>query len=184
MAQAEIMLIRRLRELTRSLLFNSLTARIVVDGIYSGFWNFRKQKYTRVKRCFEEAYLESKSSFIGQKTEFSNNPVMPHGLHGIHISAGAKIGRDVVIFQNVTIGSNTLADSKRQGAPIIGDNVLIGAGAAVIGKVRIGNNCRIGANCIVTKDMPDNTTAVIGDIRFIQHNKPLDNSFYSWDQLK
>ena len=55
----------------------------------------------------------------------------------------------------------------RGGAPVIGDNVLIGAGAKIIGGVRIGSNVRIGAGCVVAKDVPDGATVVMGDIKLI-----------------
>ncbi|MFC2064935.1 serine O-acetyltransferase [Chloroflexota bacterium] len=45
---------------------------------------------------------------------------------------------------------------EREGYPVIGDNVYIGPGAKIIGKVHVGNNVAIGANCVVTKDVPDN----------------------------
>ena len=80
----------------------------------------------------------------------------------------------------VTIGSNTLVDSKGQGAPTIGDNVYIGAGAKIIGKVTIGNNVRIGANCVVTKDVPDNTTVVSAPIRFIEKTEKMNNIFVKY----
>ncbi len=115
--------------------------------------------------------------YIPIVNEISNPIVFPHGLNGIFISKGAKIGKNCVTFQQVTIGSNTLADSKNRGAPTIGDNVYIGAGAKIIGNVRIGNNCRIGANCVVVKDLPDNSTVVLGENRIIRHEKPKDNTF-------
>lgn len=62
------------------------------------------------------------------------------------------------------------------GAPIIEDECYIGSGAKIIGKCRIGHNSRIGANCVVVKDIPPNTTAVLGNIRFIQHKSECDNS--------
>lgn len=86
--------------------------------------------------------------------------MFPHNLHGIFISGEAVIGKNVVIFQNVTIGSNTLIDSKGFGAPIIGDNCYIGAGAAIIGKVIVGDNVRIGANMIVYTDVPSNSLVI------------------------
>lgn len=101
----------------------------------------------------------------------------PHGLTGIHISVGAKIGTGCTIYQHAIIGSNTMPDSKNQGFPTIGDNVFIGAGAMIIGNVKIGNNVRIGANAIVTKDVPDNSVVVLSGLRVIEKSEPLDNKF-------
>lgn len=63
-----------------------------------------------------------------------NRFLTPHGFYGIFISQRAKIGYGCTIYQHVTIGSNDL------GAPTIGNNCLIGAGAKIIGNVSIGNN--------------------------------------------
>ena len=76
-----------------------------------------------------------------------------HG-HSLEINA-KQIGKNLHVFQNVTIGSrNTPA------TPIIGDNVTIGAGAVVLGDIKIGNNVKIGANAVVVDDIPDNCTVV------------------------
>ena len=107
----------------------------------------------------------------------SNKIVFPHGLCGIFISSDAIIGENCVIFQQVTIGSNTLSDSKSKGAPKFGNNCYIGAGAKIIGNVCIGDNVRIGANTVVTKDITNNSTVVGASIRIINHNKELDNHF-------
>lgn len=69
------------------------------------------------------------------------------------------------------------------GAPTIGDNVYIGAGAKIIGGVMIGNNVRIGANCVVFKDVPDNTTVVMGQPRYISKEN-INNKFVSIDMLE
>jgi serine O-acetyltransferase len=102
-------------------------------------------------------------------------PVFPHGLSGIFLSNGAKIGKNCVIFHQVTIGSNSLPDSPGHGAPVIGDDVYIGCGAKIIGNVRVGSNVRIGANCVVTRDVPDNATVVLEKPRVIVHAEPRDN---------
>ena len=90
----------------------------------------------------------------------------PHGFYGIFISQRAKVGEGCVIYQQVTIGSNDLQNSPG-GAPTIGNNCLIGAGAKIIGNVNIGNNVRIGANTIVVDDVPDNSTVVMNKPRVI-----------------
>ena len=110
-------------------------------------------------------------------TSISDNIVFPHGIYGIFISQGAQIGDNCTIFHQVTIGSNTLPDSKYFGSPKIGKNVYIGAGAKIIGNVTIGDNVRIGANAVVTKDIPDNATVVQASPRIILHNEVRDNRF-------
>lgn len=71
-----------------------------------------------------------------------------------------KIGKNFKTKHNVTIGNN------RGGIPIIGDNVFVGVGAVVVGKIKIGNNVQIGANAVVTKDVPDNAV-VVGNPAYI-----------------
>ena len=61
----------------------------------------------------------------------------------------------------------TIAGGSETAKVIIGDNVMIGAGAKIIGPCRIGNNVKIGANAVVAKDVPDNCT-VVGTMRIIQ----------------
>ena len=91
----------------------------------------------------------------------------PHSFSGIFISSESTVGEGCTIYQQVVIGSNKIKESKGYGAPVIGNNVLIGAGAKIIGGVKIGNNVRIGANCCVTVDVPDNATVVMEKPRII-----------------
>ena len=72
----------------------------------------------------------------------------------IVVNGGTVIGDNVNISQGVTIGQTNRG--KRKGVPVIGNGVYIGPGAKVIGKVTIGNNVAIGANAVVTEDVPDN----------------------------
>lgn len=119
-------------------------------------------------------------SFLPLSKTISNRIVYPHGLSGIFISNGATVEDGCVIFQQVTIGSNTLSDSKNEGFPKIGKNCYIGAGAKIIGNVKIGNNVRIGANTVVTKDVPDNVTVVGAKCRVIEHDYELKNQFVAY----
>jgi len=75
---------------------------------------------------------------------------------GVMVSASAVIGSNCTLRQNVCIGTRYGDDD----APHIGDNVDFGVGAVVIGRIRVGNNVRIGANAVVLTDIPDNSTAV------------------------
>jgi len=76
---------------------------------------------------------------------------------GIVISGDAVIGDDVVIRQGVTIGLRTKGN---RGSPTIGDRVDIGAGAKLLGSIRIGHDAVIGANAVVLTDVPDGALAV------------------------
>ena len=128
--------------------------------------------------------LNRYNSFIGLNAKIGKNIIFPHGLNGIFISNGAEIGDNCVIFHQVTIGSNNLEGSKRNGSPKIGNNVYIGAGAKIIGNVKVGDNVRIGANCVVSKDVEANSTIVLGENRIIKHNNKLKNEFVKWSERK
>lgn len=88
---------------------------------------------------------------------FESPPFLPHGLNGIVISRNARIGYGATILQQVTIGVKRLEEPE---TPEIGNNVFIGAGAKIIGGIKVGNNVIIGANAVVNKDVPDNAIVV------------------------
>lgn len=80
-----------------------------------------------------------------------------HGT-GIVIGETATIGDNCTIYHGVTLGGTGKDVNKRH--PDIGDNVMIGCGAKILGPIKIGNNVKIGANAVVTKDVQDNSTVV------------------------
>ena len=84
--------------------------------------------------------------------------------HTVGTVIGAlRIGRDAVIYHGVTLGAKEMDfgyDSKAR--PIIGDNVVIGSGAKVLGGITIGNNVIVGANAVVVESVPDNV--VVGGV--------------------
>lgn len=85
-----------------------------------------------------------------------------HGM-GVVVGQTAEIGNNVLIYSNVILGSRNGGLDKGYGAkrhPTIGDNVMIGAGAKILGSITIGNNVKIGANSVVLKNVPDNSTVV------------------------
>ncbi len=77
-----------------------------------------------------------------------------HGM-GVVIGATAVVGDDVMIYHGVTLGARTSEAKKRH--PTIGNNVVIGAGAKVLGDINIGERVRINANLVVTKSVPART---------------------------
>ncbi len=80
-----------------------------------------------------------------------------HG-HGVVVGETSEIGNDVHLYQGVTLGGTSLDKGKRH--PTIGNSVIIGAGAKVLGPIKIGDNARIGANAVVTKNVKENTSVM------------------------
>jgi serine O-acetyltransferase len=90
---------------------------------------------------------------IGRGADFGPGFVLIHS-NGVVINTGVRGGRDIFIEHQVTIGA------EKQQAPILGDDIFIGAGAKILGGVRIGSHVKIGANAVVTKNVPDGATVV------------------------
>lgn len=89
-----------------------------------------------------------------------------HGK-GVVIGETAEIGNDVVIYQGVTLGGTSTKRVKRH--PTLGDNIVIGCGAKILGNITIGDNCQIGANSVVIKNVPPNSTVVGIPARIVVH---------------
>lgn len=94
---------------------------------------------------------------ISYKTRIGSGFYIGH-FGGIIVNSNAVIGKNCNISHLVTLGITNRGEKK--GVPIICDNVYIGPGAKIIGNIRVGNNAAIGANCVVTKDVPDNAVVV------------------------
>ena len=148
---------------------------------YKSIWGLKRhlQGSKRRNKLLELTYghfFMRRGSFVGLDCELAGTPCLPHGIQGIFISNGARLGKDVVIFQQVTIGNNNLPGTRRPGSPTIGDRVYIGAGAKLVGGITIGDDCRIGANAVVYEDMPPNSVAVCAPTRILQ-KEGLDNTY-------
>ncbi len=83
--------------------------------------------------------------------------VIDHGT-GIVIGATAVIGDDCLLYQGVTLGGTGKDTGKRH--PTLGNNVMVGSGAKVLGPFKVGDNCKIAANSVVLKEVPPNCTVV------------------------
>lgn len=137
------------------------------------FWNLAHKLYRkgfrRLARFFEVLSMTISSHAVSAQIEIGDGSrFWHHGLGCVALQT-VHIGKNCVIFQNVTFG-NTLSDrpsqQNRGGYCSVGDNVMIGAGAVILGNIRIGNNVQIGANAVVTHDIPDNCVAVGVPARF------------------
>lgn len=133
------------------------------------FWRFYRLQKEAKHQFFRDifTFFMSRSAhrhggYVGPDTVFQDIPSLPHGLHGIFISRYAVIGKDCWIYQNVTLGE---VNGK---APVIGDGCFIGAGAIIVGDIRIGNNVKIGAGAVVSTDVADGCTVVSQPPRIIE----------------
>lgn len=100
--------------------------------------------------------------YVGPGAVILGPPLLPHGLHGIYISRYATIGADCRIYQNVTIGE------VNRKAPVVGSGCLIGAGAVLVGDIRIGDGAKIGAGTVVCQDIPAGSTVVAPPPRILK----------------
>lgn len=99
--------------------------------------------------------------YVGNGAVIKGELSLPHGLHGVFISRYAKIDEGCRIYQNVTIGE------VKHKAPEIGKNCLIGAGAIIVGDIKIGDNVKIGAGAVIFKDVPEGATVLSPEPRVI-----------------
>jgi len=83
--------------------------------------------------------------------------IIDHGM-GVVIGETAEIGDDVYMYHQVTLGGTSSERGKRH--PTIGSNVIIGAGAKILGAITVGDNARVGANAVVTRPVPAGTTVI------------------------
>ena len=100
-----------------------------------------------------------------------------HGV-GVVIGETTEIGDDVTLYQGVTLGGTGKDTGKRH--PTIGNNVMVGAGAKVLGPIKIGNNCKVAAGAVVLDNIPDDSTAVGVPARVVRRS---GEKLYDLDQV-
>jgi serine O-acetyltransferase len=91
---------------------------------------------------------------IPLETQIGGGLLLPHPI-GVVIHSKAVIGPNCLIFQQVTLGTRD-----EEGPPVLGGHVDVGAGAKILGNIRIGDHAKIGANAVVLSDVPEGATAV------------------------
>lgn len=134
-------------------------------GNYWALFRWREQCSRRVCRDILTFMLNRSAcrhgGYIGNGAVFRDEPLLPHGLRGIYISRYASVGMDCCIYQNVIIGE---VDGR---APQIGNHCMVGAGAILVGDIRIGDYVKIGAGTVVSTDIPSHATVVAQPARVI-----------------
>ena len=125
---------------------------------------FYKAGFDLVARILSQTVRFFTGIEIHPGAKIGKNLFIDHGM-GVVVGETSEIGDNVTIYHNVTLGgSSPSIDSERQRHekrhPTIGNDVVIGSGAQIIGPIKVGNNARIAANAVVVKDVPENATMV------------------------
>ena len=123
---------------------------------------FYKAGFDLIARIISQTIRFFTGIEIHPGAKIGKNLFIDHGM-GVVIGETSEIGDNVTIYHNVTLGgsspsidSESQRDEKRH--PTIGNDVVIGSGAQIIGPIKVGNNSRIAANAVVVKDVPENAT--------------------------
>ena len=135
------------------LLYNGLHAQI---SYRFSHW-FYRHKMQFIARWISQASKRRTGIEIHPAATIGRRLVIDHGT-GIVIGATAEIGDDCLLYQGVTLGGTGYAHGKRH--PTLGNNVMVGSGAKVLGPIRIGDNSKIAANSVVLREVPPNCTVV------------------------
>ena len=144
--------------------------RIEVLLTYPGLhalWGYRvahflwKRNLKLIARIFSNAVRTYTGIEIHPAATIGRRFFIDHGM-GVVIGETAIVGDDVMIYHDVTLGSKGFSHGKRH--PTIGDDVVIGAGARVLGNVSVGRGARISANAVITKDLPAREGAEPGEL--------------------
>jgi serine O-acetyltransferase len=142
-----------IRTLIRGLLSQGFQALIV----YRTFrWFYERRIPTQPLRFFIERFIEIITGISLPAQAKIGKGLRVHHFGGVIIHSAAVIGEDCTVYHGVTLGDI----GGRGGAPRVGDRVLIGAGAKLIGEIVIGNDCIIGANAVVLASVPTSHIAV------------------------
>ena len=138
---------------------NSLEVILTYPGLHA-VWGYRiahflwQVKLKLVARIYSNWIRAVTGIEIHPAAKIGRRFFIDHGM-GVVIGATAIVGDDVMIYHDVTLGARTGGSGKRH--PTIGNNVVIGAGARVLGDISVGNGVKIAANMVVTKSVPAST---------------------------
>jgi len=176
----------------RSIAYRDPAARNMFEVIllYPGF---HALIYHRIAHFFYNAHLFFVARLISQLSRFmtgieihpgatiGRGLFIDHGM-GIVIGETSEVGDDCTIYHNVTLGGTGHDIGKRH--PTLGNNVLVSAGAKILGPINIGDNARIGANSVVLKHVEPNATVVGVPGNVVRLNgRPVDKSSEALDQI-
>ena len=153
-------------------------SKLEVAVVYSGlhaiwFHRFTNWLWRRSLRFIARWFSQMMRSLTGIEihpgAKIGKGVFIDHGM-GVVIGETAEIGNDVTLYHGVTLGGTSLEKGKRH--PTIGDRVVIGAGAKILGNITIGDDSRIGANAVVVKSIPANSVVVGVPGQIVKRTQP------------
>ncbi|PPR26918.1 MAG: Serine acetyltransferase [Alphaproteobacteria bacterium MarineAlpha9_Bin4] len=153
--------------------------------LYSGFHAIIIYRIANLLWMLKLKFIAKFLSFLGRiltgieihpAAKIGNNMFIDHG-HGVVIGETSEIGDNVLIYHGVTLGGNSLEKGKRH--PTVGNNVIIGAGAKILGPLIIGDSARVGANAVVTKSVEAKTTVMGIPAKVIIKNKNNKEKYFT-----
>ena len=125
---------------------------------------FHERKHFFIARYISQRSRKKTGIEINPGATIGKGLFIDHGM-GVVIGETAEIGDNCTIYQNVTLGGTGKDKGKRH--PTVGNNVMIGAGAKILGPFTVGDNSKIAANSVVLKPVPQNSTAVGAPARIV-----------------
>lgn len=151
---------------------SAIEVMLLYNGLHATI-DYRIAHWFYLRRCFFIARAISQWSKMWTGIEIhpgatiGRRLVIDHGT-GIVIGETAEIGDDCLLYQGVTLGGTGKDKGKRH--PTLGNNVMVGAGARVLGPFKVGDNVKIAANAVVLETIPPNCTAVGVPARIVRRN--------------
>jgi serine O-acetyltransferase len=164
-------------------------SRLQVAVLYSGLhaiWAYRlTHRIHAAGMVFLARWLAQAARFltgveIHPAASIGRRFFIDHGM-GVIIGETAVLGDDVLLYQGVTLGGTGNESGKRH--PTLGDRVVVGAGAKVLGNIRIGSDTRVGANSVVLHDVPPHSTVVGIPGKVVRRRKGDENDVLSHQNL-
>lgn len=143
-------------------------------------WFFRREKYF-VARWISQRTVRKTGIEIHPGATIGKGLFIDHG-HGVVIGETAILGDNITIYQGVTLGGTGKEHGKRH--PTVGNNVMISAGAKILGSFTVGDDSKIGAGSVVLKEVPPNSTVVGIPGRIVKrHDKKVIHPNDTLDQI-
>lgn len=141
---------------------NSLEVLLLYSGVHAIILHRPAHWLYRHKHFFSARLISQASRFltgveIHPGAKLGRGILIDHGS-GVVIGETAEVGDNCTIYQGATLGGTGKEKGKRH--PTIGNNVLVGSGAKILGPVTVGDNCKIASNAVLLRDLEDNSTAV------------------------